>query len=109
MKSSRLTQGLLFFVIAAFLAAPGLLAQQALGPGGESGARSEITVSKDVMVPMRDGVRLATDIYQPVLNGAPVARKFPVILQRTPYNKDGIAELAPYFVSRGYVAVGQDT
>src|SRR3989449_10598725 len=61
------------------------------------------------MVPMRDGVRLATDIYQPVLNGAPVAGKFPVILERTPYDKDGIVEWARYFVSRGYVAVGQDT
>jgi len=109
MKNSRLIQGVRLLIIAAFLAAPGLLAQQALGPGGESGARYEITVSKDVMVPMRDGVRLATDIYRPVLNGAPVAGKFPVILERTPYNKNGIEEWARYFVSRGYVAVGQDT
>ena len=109
MKNSRLFQGVRLLFIAAFLAAPGLLAQQALGPGGESGARYEITVSKDVMVPMRDGVRLATDIYRPVLNGALVAGKFPAILERTPYNKDGTEEWARYFVSRGYVAVGQDT
>ncbi len=26
-------------------------------------------IAKDVMVPMRDGVRLATDIYRPALDG----------------------------------------
>src|SRR3989442_4577921 len=109
MKNSRLFQGVRLLIIAAFLAAPGLLAQQALGPGGESGARYAIAVAMYFMERMRDGVRLATDIYQPVLNGAPVAGKFPVILERTPYNKDGIEEWARYFVSRGYVAVGQDT
>ncbi|MBN1781570.1 CocE/NonD family hydrolase [bacterium] len=35
------------------------------------------------MVPMRDNIRLATDIYQPVTSKPP----WPVILLRTPYNK----------------------
>ena len=35
----------------------------------------------DVMVALRDGVRLATDIYRPETDG-PV----PVVLERTPYN-----------------------
>ncbi len=70
--------------------------------------RYEVIVSKNVMVSMRDGVRLATDIYRPALNGIPVPGKFPVILERTPYNKGGIAGWASYFVPRGYVAVGQD-
>src|SRR5262249_14486890 len=69
----------------------------------------QIVVSKNVMIPMRDGVKLATDIYRPARNGAPVDGKFPVILERTPYNKDSIAGWAAYFVPRGYVAVGQDT
>src|ERR1043165_4310477 len=33
-------------------------------------------------VPMRDGVKLGTDVYFPSTNGA-----FPVLLARTPYNK----------------------
>lgn len=40
----------------------------------------------NVMVPMRDGVRLATDIYLPTLNGEPVEGRFPAILERTPYH-----------------------
>ena len=36
------------------------------------------------MVPMRDGVRLATDLYRPTGAGD----KLPVILIRGPYNKD---------------------
>jgi predicted acyl esterase len=35
------------------------------------------------MVPMRDGVRLATAVYLPEGNGP-----FPIVLYRTPYNKD---------------------
>ncbi len=42
-----------------------------------------IVVEKDVAVPMRDGVNLATDIYRPDREGL-----FPVILVRTPYNKN---------------------
>ncbi len=70
--------------------------------------RFEIAVEKNVMVAMRDGVHLATDIYRPARNGAPVVGKFPAILERTPYNKGTIEHWARYFVSRGYVAVGQD-
>ncbi len=77
-------------------------------PAAQSDIRYQIIVSKNLMVTMRDGVRLATDIYRPALNGVPVAGKFPAILERTPYNKDGIKEWASYFVPRGYVAIGQD-
>ena len=41
----------------------------------------------DVMVGMRDGVLLATDIYRPAQGGVALAEKFPVILERTPYGK----------------------
>jgi len=41
-----------------------------------------LIIEKDVMVCMRDGVRLATDIYLPDAEG-----KFPLILIRTPYDK----------------------
>ena len=66
-------------------------------------------VTTNVMVPMRDGVKLATDIYRPALNGSPVEGQFPAILMRTPYNKTIRADqCADYFVSHGYVCVMQD-
>jgi putative CocE/NonD family hydrolase len=74
----------------------------------KSEIRYEIAVAKNVMVPMRDGVRLATDVYRPASHDIPVAGKFPVILERTPYNKDGTETWAHYFVPRGYVVIGQD-
>ena len=66
---------------------------------------------EDVMVPMRDGIQLATDVYRPALDGAPVAERLPVLLQRTPYGKDGrgLVDSARYFVEHGYVVVLQDT
>lgn len=65
--------------------------------------------AKDVMVPMRDGVRLATDVYIPASEGMPKPGKFPAILERTPYNKNLSDGRAAYYAARGYVYVGQDT
>jgi len=67
-----------------------------------------ITVSKNVMISMRDGVKLACDIYRPALNGQAAEGKFPVILERTPYGKDDAEYWAEFFVPRGYIAIGQD-
>ncbi|MEO8500485.1 MAG: CocE/NonD family hydrolase, partial [Vicinamibacteria bacterium] len=39
-------------------------------------------VDRKVMIPMRDGVRLATDIYRPKNSAGPV----PIVFSRTPYN-----------------------
>jgi uncharacterized protein len=69
----------------------------------------EVTVEKDVMVPMRDGVRLATDVYLPVRPGAAADERLPVILERRPYNKDGCASSGRYYAARGYAFVAQDT
>jgi hypothetical protein len=63
------------------------------------------------MVPMRDGVRLATDVYRPARRGRPVPGRFPVLLHRTPYNKTEIEATfgqCRWFASRGYVVVTQD-
>ncbi len=69
----------------------------------------DVAAAKNVMVAMRDGVKLATDIYRPARNGQPLEGRFPVILKRTPYNKESSAEeTAAYFVPRGYVIVLQD-
>jgi putative CocE/NonD family hydrolase len=71
-------------------------------------AQFEVLAGKDTMIAMRDGVRLATDIYRPARNGAAVEGKFPAILERTPYGKDRLAGVANYFAPRGYVVVLQD-
>ena len=70
----------------------------------------DVLTEKDIMVPMRDGVNLATDVYRPASNGKPVEGTFPVLLERTPYDKEarGAPDLAAYFVQRGYVMVRQD-
>jgi putative CocE/NonD family hydrolase len=58
-----------------------------------------------VMVTMRDGAKLATDIYQPAGN----TEKLPVILTRTPYNKAGAKKHGEYFAQHGYIFIAQDT
>ena len=69
-----------------------------------------IVCDKDVMVPARDGVSLATDIYFPAVNGDRADGKFPVILVRTPYNKleSGAVTDGKYYARRGYVCAIQD-
>ena len=69
----------------------------------------EALITPDQMIPMRDGIKLATDIYRPAKNGTPVEGKFPALLIRTPYNKsDDVESFARYFVSYGYVFIVQD-
>src|SRR5690242_19143022 len=76
-------------------------------------------IEENIMVPMRDGVRLATDVYRPAMVG-----QWPVLLSRVPYNKD-LRFPVPQFrekrvflelnldveraVQAGYVVVAQDT
>ncbi len=52
------------------------------------------------MVPMRDGIKLATDIYLPSGNGP-----FPVVLMRTPYGRGG----AEGFLAQGFAVAIQNT
>ena len=69
-------------------------------------------VDQKVMMPMRDGVRLATDIYRPKTD-----QKVPIIFSRTPYNfnsyRDGqlvnrTLETAYEAVQKGYAYVVQN-
>jgi hypothetical protein len=69
-----------------------------------------VWVQRDVMVPMRDGVVLATDLYRPV-----GMLKGPVILVRTPYGKRGQGKLGfasdilmVSIAARGYTVAVQD-
>ena len=59
------------------------------------------------MVPMRDGVRLAFDVYRPGVEGAFADGRYPAIMLHTPYDKatKRYTEIADYFVPRGYVLV----
>ena len=68
-----------------------------------SAATHDVTVEREVPVPMRDGVALATDVYRP----ADVDRA-PVILARTPYSKAVLELYARYYARRGYVFAAQD-
>ncbi len=63
-----------------------------------------------VRVAARDGVSLATDVYLPARGGAPVAGRFPVLMERTPYDKRRpvLVQAARYFARRGYAVVMQD-
>jgi len=60
------------------------------------------------MVRMRDGVRLATDVYLPEGDAGPG----PTVLTRLPYDKNGdytyMPTVARYFTARGYRVVVQD-
>jgi hypothetical protein len=61
--------------------------------------------SETVMVPMKDGTKLATDFTLPS-SGGPA---FPVVLVRTVYNKSQGAAFAPLFNGMGLAFVVQDT
>lgn len=63
-----------------------------------------IVVESGVHVKMRDGVTLAADVYRPAGAG-----KYPVLLQRTPYNRAGGAGSFAELAAHGYVVVNQDT
>ena len=79
----------------------------------EKELESVAVIERKVMVPMRDGVRLATDIYRPKNASGPV----PIIWVRTPYNfnfwdvRNGLPadmRTALTTVKRGYAYVVQN-
>ncbi|MBV9726970.1 MAG: CocE/NonD family hydrolase, partial [Gammaproteobacteria bacterium] len=78
-------------------------------------ARGDVLLESNVMVAMRDGTRLATDIYRPAQAGKARQGRFPTLLMRTPYNKEvrarafsGSQDPVGYFAAHGYVVVMQD-
>src|SRR5215831_14995733 len=87
-------------------------AMRPIDPSAQASRPSfEVAVTENEMVPARDGVRLATDIYLPARDGQALPGPWPVLLHRTPYNKTEIeATLGPgrWFASRGYAVVAQD-
>lgn len=72
-----------------------------------------IVEQRGLMVSMRDGVRLATDVYRPAGEDGRVAPEpLPAVLIRLPYGKDEAHPAMPahgkYWARRGYVCVIQD-
>jgi putative CocE/NonD family hydrolase len=66
----------------------------------------EITIEQGVETKMRDGVILKSDIYRPRADG-----QFPVLLERTPYDKNGDVgsdSFASKAAAKGYVVIVQD-
>jgi putative CocE/NonD family hydrolase len=63
-----------------------------------------VAIETNVQIKMRDGVSLAADIYKPKCAG-----KFPVLLERTPYDRSGESSDALELAAHGYVVVLQDT
>jgi putative CocE/NonD family hydrolase len=78
------------------ISAPSIL----IAAAGES---YQVRVERGVVAKMRDGVLLRADIYRPTADG-----KFPVLLERTPYNKAGGLEFGLRAAARGYVVIFQD-
>lgn len=71
--------------------------------------QGQVIIEKEVPCSMRDGVTLYSDVYRPTAEG-----RHPVLLLRTPYDKEDIAlgigvQVHPvHAASRGYVAIVQD-
>ena len=80
----------------------------AVTPRASRAQQTTAVVTTEAMIPARDGVKMATDIYRPARNGVAVDEKLPVLLHRTPYGKAGMKTDAEYFAAHGYVVVVQD-
>lgn len=65
-----------------------------------------LRIERNIMVPARDGVHLATDVYRPADASGPL----PVLLERTPYGKQDLERMrrAERYAEHGYAVVVQD-
>ena len=66
-----------------------------------------VIIERDLVVPMRDGTILRADVWRPDSDD-----QFPVLIERTPYDKTGSSEsnlaAGEFYASYGYVVVIQD-
>ena len=63
----------------------------------------DVVFERNVPMKTRDGVTLHADIYRPQGDG-----KYPVLLQRTPYDKNGASAFAHRAAAHGFLVVVQD-
>ena len=70
-----------------------------------------VHINSNVTVSMRDGIKLACDIYLPTSYGSTGDGRFPVLFSSTPYSKgrDDLVRDAKFFAFHGYASVLQDT
>lgn len=105
MTTSNLQSRVVLFCLVALLPAAWASDRD---PFPEPSPKFQVRVEKSVMMPMRDGVHLSTDLYFPLEAG----EKLPAILVRTPYSKTGFAGrfegLASMIAAQGYVLALQD-
>jgi putative CocE/NonD family hydrolase len=99
-----------FAALAVSICSANAIEAQAAANAGPPKGKHEVTVRKNEMIPMRDGIRLATDIYLPAMNGQVLPGRHPTIMSRTPYSKDegGSARIGNFYASHGYAVVMQD-
>ena len=103
----ELANGPAVFVIAVFMHLPyHALAQP---PVNRRPPEYGVVVEKNLMIPVRDRVRLAADTYRPAREGKPSPGRFPALLTRTPYDKRGSEGEGRYYAARGYIVVANDT
>jgi hypothetical protein len=107
----KITASLVAVALLTSSIAPGAIAQDytKYSPEAQDRAIGQIATSRQsVMVRMRDGVSLSTDIYMP----KNASGKLPVILWKTPYNegklKGSTMRYALESVKRGYVFIVQN-
>ena len=66
-----------------------------------------LRVERNISIPMRDGIRLACDIFRPKEPG-----RYPCLIARTPYSKTGnehnYQTFARLYATQGYVVIVQD-
>jgi len=120
-STRRILLGLAFAATTASVAVPLLAQRGAAMPQEQRDVRWErekelqslAVVERKVMMPMRDGVRLATDIYRP----KNAAGKVPIVFVKTPYNfnywdvRNGVPSdmtAALTAIKRGYAYVVQN-
>src|SRR4051812_42972653 len=75
---------------------------------GQAVAPYDVVVDSSLMIPVRDGILLSTQLYRPARYGKPVDEPFPVLLQRTPYDFVASAKDAAFFARHGYVVALQN-
>src|ERR1700716_1491694 len=72
-------------------------------PAALAAENHEATVERNVAAKMRDETTLRADVYRPKAEG-----KLPVLLVRTPYDKQGSSGFGHKAAARGYVVIAQD-
>lgn len=107
----------ILWILAALFAITAAKAEEAAKPETVSFKKGPYTVrvERSHFIPMRDGVRLSTDLYFP----EGYEGKLPVIIERTPYDKSvhrstgpdapiSLRSLPYYYATHGYVVAVQD-